>query len=298
MSRYGYGYGIDSSKKIGGSYAYLDNYGTDDVAIFPFLVYSNYSGPLFTIRRDNDDAEKAFYPDSNNWISLASEDGSGTSLGTWIGSNNGFIKTAHDQGSGGIDVSNTNKSQQPKIVDSGSMVLFNSLASMYFDGGDSLLKSIAILKGEFLAICVASNDNDENAGGVFNSLDLSSATSRIAMFIDTRASNKINSNYAAGGSGNLLVNLADSNNNTYYLNSLQKSGNTVSAFQNSIIQDTLDASGIVVGDLDSLYVGLQNQGSVFLEGYIGGIFISDDNSNISNRAAIENIIKNHFNLSY
>ena len=62
----------------------LDDYGSATVAFSVRWLNSSYSGALVRIRRSSDSAEKDFYPDSNNELSMSSEDGAGTSLSSWI----------------------------------------------------------------------------------------------------------------------------------------------------------------------------------------------------------------------
>ena len=99
----------------------LDTY-TADMAVSLRLLRTAYTGALIKIRRSSDNAEKDFYPDDNSVISLASEDGSGTSLSTWIASSDGYVVKMYDQTGNGLDLSQTTSSRQPKIVSSGSMV--------------------------------------------------------------------------------------------------------------------------------------------------------------------------------
>jgi len=115
----------------------LDDYPNAAAAYSVRLLSSTYSGPLVRIRKDTGgQPEKDFYPDSNNELSLNSGDGGGTTLGSWIGGNDGYIVTWYDQteNSLGLDLEQTSASAQPQIVISGSLNVLNSKPSLNFDG--------------------------------------------------------------------------------------------------------------------------------------------------------------------
>ena len=115
----------------------LDTYSGASIAYSVRLLSSTYSGALVEIRRSSDSAVKDFYPDSNNELSLTSEDGSGTSLSTWIGSNDGFIRTWYDQSGNTNNATQTTTSKQAKIVTSGSINTLNSKPCAAFDSNDA-----------------------------------------------------------------------------------------------------------------------------------------------------------------
>jgi len=95
---------------------------------------NSYTGPVVTVRRSSDDAEADF---------KASEIDDGT-LAAFCGAGDGFVKTWFDQsGNTGRDASNTTAAQQPKIVDSGSLVTESGKAALEFDGSDDRLQTAA-----------------------------------------------------------------------------------------------------------------------------------------------------------
>jgi hypothetical protein len=71
-----------------------------------------YTGPVVTVRRSSDNAEEDF---------KASEIDDGT-LAAFCGAGDGLVKTWHDQSGNGRDASQGTAANQPKIVDSGSLV--------------------------------------------------------------------------------------------------------------------------------------------------------------------------------
>jgi len=99
----------------------LDDYPNAAAAYSVRLLSSTYSGALVRIRKDTGgQPEKDFYPDENNELSLNSSDGGGTTLGSWIGGNDGYIVTWYNQsGNSGRDVTNSTASTQPKLLTAG-----------------------------------------------------------------------------------------------------------------------------------------------------------------------------------
>ena len=95
-------------------------------------------GALVEIRRSSDDLVKNFYYDSNNELSLDSTDWNGTTLSSWIGSDDGFVRTWYDQSGNANNAQQTNTSLQPQIVSSGSLIQSNSKPSIAFDLRDNL----------------------------------------------------------------------------------------------------------------------------------------------------------------
>ena len=94
------------------------------------------NGALVEIRRESDDTTKSFYSDSNNELSLTSPDVNGVTLGTWIGSSDGFVRTWYDQSGNSIDFIQATTSEQPKIITSGAFTLESGKPVMTFDGTD------------------------------------------------------------------------------------------------------------------------------------------------------------------
>ena len=114
----------------------LDDYPDAAAAYSLRLLKSDYTGALVEIRRDSDNDIKSFYSDSNNELSLSSEDGSGTSLSSWITTDNGFVRTWNDQSGNSIDFIQATTSEQPKIITAGAFTLESGKPVMTFDGTD------------------------------------------------------------------------------------------------------------------------------------------------------------------
>ena len=112
----------------------LDLYPNAAAAYSIRLLSSTYSGALVRIRKDPaGQPEKDFYPDENNELSLNSSDG-GTTLGSWIGSNDGYVVTWYDQ-SGSNDATQSSASAQPQIISGGSLITDNGKAAIEYTSG-------------------------------------------------------------------------------------------------------------------------------------------------------------------
>lgn len=120
----------------GGSALLLDTY-TAAFAYSMRLLTTTYSGPLIRVRRSSDNAEKDFYPDSNNELTGDSEDGASTTFSSWISGTDGFGVTWYDQiGSQDVDQSLTNR--QPRIAVSGTITTSGSKTALEFEYSGAL----------------------------------------------------------------------------------------------------------------------------------------------------------------
>jgi len=111
-------------------------------------------GVLVEIRRSSDDTVKAFYYDDNNELSLTSEDAAGTTLSSWIGSDNGFVSTWYDQSGNANNAVQETFVQQPQIITSGSLLLLNNMPVLDMGFGESklLLPSFAAAAPSIFAV--------------------------------------------------------------------------------------------------------------------------------------------------
>lgn len=71
------------------------------------------------IRRDNDNAETDIILPNSGACDINSNVSTGGTLAAWIGSNNGYMVTDYDQSSNGLDMTQSNNSQQARIVTAG-----------------------------------------------------------------------------------------------------------------------------------------------------------------------------------
>jgi hypothetical protein len=114
----------------------LDTYSGAEAAYSVRLLSSTYMGALVEIRKSPSNELKSFYPDTNNELSLSSEDGAGTSLSSWIGEDNGYVRTWYNQSGNANNVIQTSAAHQPQIVESGVVMTDNSKPTLYFNGSN------------------------------------------------------------------------------------------------------------------------------------------------------------------
>jgi hypothetical protein len=93
----------------------------------------NWNSPIMNLRRSSDEFEKEFYFDSNNTISLSSEDGYGTSLSEWAGSDSVYIQTWYDQSGNGRDFTQNSSTNQPMIINAGTLITENGKTAVSFN---------------------------------------------------------------------------------------------------------------------------------------------------------------------
>ena len=110
----------------------LDTY-TGAVAGFSLrLLTGSYTGSAIRVRRSSDDTEQDIGFNASNELdtaALLSFVGTG-------GTDNGFVTTWYDQSGNGKNATNSNESEQPKIVSGGAVTQFDSINSILFDGSD------------------------------------------------------------------------------------------------------------------------------------------------------------------
>jgi hypothetical protein len=129
-----------------------------------WLLSSTYSGPLVRIRKNTGgQPEKDFYPDSNFELSLSSDDGNGTTLGSWVGSNDAFLVTKYDQSGNGEDATQSSASLQDKIVNSGALITLNSkVAAQDTVAGSYDFTSLSCTGADgYYIVGVYQNDNNQ-----------------------------------------------------------------------------------------------------------------------------------------
>lgn len=92
---------------------------------------TNYIGPCIRVRRSSDNAELDIGFIINNLDTLA--------LLSFVGSNDGFVRTWYDQSGNGRNASQTTLDAQPRIVVAGTIVTRNNNLAVLFDGSNDVL---------------------------------------------------------------------------------------------------------------------------------------------------------------
>ena len=126
----------------------LLDYAPGAAAAYSLRSLSNsYVGPVVTVRRSTDSAERDF---------TATEVSDGT-LAAWCGGGDGFVKQWWSQ-TGSNHASNSTAAQQPKLVSAGVVILEGGNPAVLFDGSDDRLKSAFALSNRLCLFGVARMD--------------------------------------------------------------------------------------------------------------------------------------------
>ncbi len=135
--RLGLGLSADSitSQKIGGSFTGILDEFTGAAAAYSLRRLSgSYTGGLIRVRKEvssvDEESDIGFDANGNldttTLLSFASNADSG----------NVFVSIWYDQSGNGKNATNSNESEQPKIVSGGAVTQFDSINSILFDGSD------------------------------------------------------------------------------------------------------------------------------------------------------------------
>jgi hypothetical protein len=147
--------------EIWSAYKYLlDEYSGAAAAYSLRKLRSAYSGSAIRVRRSNDNAEQdiGFV---NNVLDTSS-------LTSFVGSNNGFIKTWYDQSGNERDQIQTTATKQPQIISGGSVILQNSKPTIAFNGVDhNLINTTFIASATQSAFYVKKGSNINGNSSVF-----------------------------------------------------------------------------------------------------------------------------------
>jgi len=158
------------------------------------LLSNSYSGALVRIRRSSDNAEKDFYPDTNDELSLNSEDGASTSLSTWIGATNGYVVTWYDQSGNTLDLTQSTSSLQPRIVNLGVLETKGGIAAPFYGSGWRLNRAAltALAHSNNNTVVAVANHNTANTFGGLYTTDFSAVSSNFMNAVIDRRTQKRN----------------------------------------------------------------------------------------------------------
>lgn len=165
---------------------FIDIFGTPLFAYSTRLLNSDYAGKCLRARRDSDNTEQ----------DIGFSDGilDESALTTFVGANNGYVKTWYDQSGNANDATQTTTSEQPQIVVAGTV---------YKESGFVSLKSPATTSGMSTGIT-----------GIGNKTILALANTTAPA---SAASQRVLTSYSGGGSvGNELLIDHQSTNFRYF----------------------------------------------------------------------------------
>lgn len=154
---------LRSSSQYGAPRRLLDTYiGAAGVYSLRHLR-TGYSGPAIRVRRSSDDTEQDIYF-LNGVLDTAS-------LLSFVGANNGFVRTWYDQSGFGRHANQTTNADQPQIVSSGSVITQGSKPAIDFLGTKGFTNYSVIYTAApsaFNVFCVASPGISGGFRGLFS----------------------------------------------------------------------------------------------------------------------------------
>ena len=189
-----YGFGFQYGKISGGSAAsfFLDTY-TGAAAAYSLQKIKATTTNVIKARRSSDDAELDF---------TAAQITDGT-LTTWTGAGDGFVTIWYDQ-SEDNHIINATSGEQPKIVDSGSVVLENGKPALDFGGSSELNKATVSISSNDYSFFGVANTSGNGTKALFRNRELGNFGSvEGAGFLELNHSS-IQNTFIDDGSGNAL----------------------------------------------------------------------------------------------
>ena len=118
---------LGDSLILDGSASYLLDTYTNSSLAYSLRQLSSSTTSVVRVRRDSDNTEQDF----------SADDITDGTLTTFVGSGDGFVTTMYDQSGNSNHGVQTNTSNQPKIVDSGSLILENGNPSILVNDSNS-----------------------------------------------------------------------------------------------------------------------------------------------------------------
>jgi hypothetical protein len=119
------------------------------------LLTNAYTGNCLRVRRSSDNVESDIGFDGQGWLDE-------NALTSFIGANSGFVVTWYDQSGNGRNLtrSSATPTEQPRIVNAGTIDKFDGFPSIRFDGSNDSLRSTSVITAAplmFNAVSVAIN---------------------------------------------------------------------------------------------------------------------------------------------
>jgi|DEB0MinimDraft_10_1074344.scaffolds.fasta_scaffold00879_4 hypothetical protein len=118
----------------GGFVGLLNTYPNAAAAYSVRRLSSTYKGSLIQVRRSSDNTLQDIGFDANGDLDT-------TSLLSFVGAGNGFVRTWYDQSGNSANAINTTSSSQPQIVSSGVVIVAGGLPNINFDGAGDYLSA-------------------------------------------------------------------------------------------------------------------------------------------------------------
>ena len=274
----------------------LDTYGGAAAAYSLRKLKTAYTGNAIRVRRSSDDTTLDVGFNLNGTLDT-------TTVLSFVGAGNGFVTIWYDQSGNSYNQTQTTSTQQPKIVESGSIVLSNGVPALSFDGANHYLVNMAL--GSFFS---GSNVPCSIIGLYDFSSNQSStpiAMAKIATLtaLEQLVFNGINtSNYYAykrDNSGTIKSYTYTPIAFGQQLHTATSSGSNLTTRRNAVVKlNDVDVNlGTITLDNVSLGALARNTISSFFNGKMQEVIIYKSNQ-VSVITGIENIIKTNYSMSW
>ena len=240
-------------------------------------VVSAYAGSVVRVRRSSDDTEQDFNP---------TEVTDGT-LESFCGAGDGFVTTLYDQSGNSYNATQSTTANQPKIIDSGSLILEGGRPSVEFDGTNDYLSLPTLSVPQALSqIIVARLGTLSTNTGFPVVISSAIAGNRVQMVaFDDSANNfnafagSVNLNYAADVDHHIWFGLANGASSSIYQDGVLRAG----------------PANIGSQTLSSIQLGGQINGLNVWQGTIQEVVVYADNQS-DNRPSIGQNQSNYYNI--
>jgi hypothetical protein len=130
---------------------------------------SSYTGALIRVRRSSDNTEQDIGYNGSNVLDESA-------LTSFVGANNGFVVKWYDQSGNGKNMENSTASNQPKIVNAGTVLKDNSKPALSFNGtsqylavtDNTILHASSLTSCFYIAQIISGNNNPPLASKAYN----------------------------------------------------------------------------------------------------------------------------------
>jgi hypothetical protein len=263
--------GLFKSKAGGGAPPFvglLDLYPNAAAAYSLRKLRDAYTGSAVRIRRSSDNAESDIGFVNNEFDTAAAQ--------AFCGAGNGFITTWYDQAIGSNNAIQSTAANQPQIIVSGSLVLFENKYGISFDGAGDILNITNLDSTPLESIFIANTPGSNVAGAIANATSVYLAISSVDVRYRTQFLNTLQT---------VTTDLGGA------LNSFNRSSNVITAYRNTIASSTTLTGDAIPG---ISHIG-SRPGSSGILGTISEIILysSDQTANLS---GISNNINSYYGI--
>jgi hypothetical protein len=224
-----------------------------------------------------------------------------TMVGVSLGGN-AYVSTVYDQ-IGSLNMSRLGLSNEPKIVDAGTVIKVNGKVYSQFDGSNDYLFSSTgtpITDKDCTVFLVFESQSGATAKGIFEERETTSGldAERVVLYTDTDASAPHYAvNYSPDGTTNLINFSSAQPASTKRVFILKKIGTTVSFYDetNTLIGSITSADTFSLNTYIS--IGRQLNGNLYFGGKIAELLINNTALSPTDQTTVLNNIKTYYGIS-